>query len=347
MLNIYSITLFTCMSCSIESILRTETVIRHTNVPLTHLTRSQLEDKCRKLATLYHHARFSSNRRGKSLQRMHARVREFAKPTGTVGKLMSDWRWIESQGTLDDQATALVTYSQNLANATRHRLEVRSGVRKTLRGVRWGVITKKIFGSNKARGARSANRMMRATLGAGPQSRTVDRHVKEKTFLLDVENDETNIKAAAAFYKPLVEPLNLQPGQYIPFEIQADETGCNPEPVYCRRRRLILQLCGKVIKDGEGKHQCDFNCYPSVLTYDSVVEGVLHNVHATYITICLIRPLVYELPSMVIRARATCNSFDAAQVLEVQQKLGKLCVKHLAPIKMRQSGGKRILFVVL
>ena len=67
--------------------------------------------------------------------------------------------------------------------------------------------------------------------------------------------------------------------------------------------------------------------------------------HATYITICLIRPLVYELPAMVIRARATCNSFDASQVLEVLRNLGKLCVKHLVPIKMRQSGGKIIILL--
>ena len=63
---------------------------------------------------------------------------------------------------------------------------------------------------------------------------------------MDVKNDDPNILAAVTFYDPLVKRLNLLPGHYVPYKIQADETGCNPEPEYCRRRRLILQLCDKI-----------------------------------------------------------------------------------------------------
>ena len=38
-------------------------------------------------------------------------------------------------GNMDDQATALATYSQNMVNATRQRIEVHLGVRKSLTGV--------------------------------------------------------------------------------------------------------------------------------------------------------------------------------------------------------------------
>ena len=61
---------------------------------------------------------------------------EFAKPSGIVDKLILDLRWNEAQCTLDDQATELVIYSQNLTSTTHHRLLVESGSRKTLRGVR-------------------------------------------------------------------------------------------------------------------------------------------------------------------------------------------------------------------
>ena len=183
-----------------------------------------------------------------------------------------------------------------------------------MNGVRWGTITNKIWGANKVRGQRSVNRSFKDTFRSGPTPRTVDEHVKKKTFLLDVQDDEQNVIAAAAFYAPLIVNLGLLEGQYVPFESQADETGCNPDPEYCRRRRLILQLCGKVSKEGEPKHKCDFICYPSTLTYDSIVDGVMQNVHATYITIILITPLVHELPSMVVRFKAKARQMGPVTV---------------------------------
>ena len=315
---------------------RNETKSKYT--PLKHLSWDSLAEKYKQLRTQYTRMRLRETRRHRTTTQLRDRLQAIAEPTTTVGKLIKHWRWIEAQGSLDDQAQALATFSENLANATCHRIQIDQGTRKTMRGVRWGVITQKIFGANKARGARSSNRSLKATFRAGPDPRTVDIHVRKKTFLLDVEDDEQNVIAAKTFYAPLIATLGLSPGEYVPFETQADETGCNPDPQYCRRRRLILSLCGKLSKAGETKHVCNFNCYPGTRTYESVVDGVMSNVHATYITILVLRPLIYELPAMVIRARATCNSFDAAAVQSTLIKLRKYYEKHLTPIGMRETG---------
>ena len=308
------------------------------STPLRHLSWDALAKKYKELRTQFTRMRLRETRRHRTTSQLRDRLQAIGNPTTTVGKLIKHWRWIEAQGSLDDQAEALLTFSENLANATCHRLQIDQGIRKTMRGVRWGVITHKIFGANKARGSRSSNRTLTATFRAGPHPRTVDRHVRKKTFLLDVEDDEQNIIAAAAYYAPLIDTLGLKPGEYVPFETQADETGCNPDVQYCRRRRLILSLCGKISKAGEAKHVCNFNCYPGTHTYESIVDGVITNVHATYITILVLRPLLHELPSMVIRARATCNSFDAAAVQLTLSNVRKHYAKHLTPIRMRETG---------
>jgi hypothetical protein len=310
----------------------------HDKSNLRFMDKDMLLRKYRELRHAFTRLRIRDSRRLAARNQLREQLKKIEKPSTTVDKLIGVWRWIDAQGGLDEHASALVSFSENLAKATRMRLEVANGTRKTMRGMRWGMITKKIFGANKVRGQRSANRSMKATFKAGITPRTVDKHVKSKIFLLDVEDDEQNVIAAAALYKPLIARLGFPEGHYVPFESQADETGCNPDPEYCRRRRLILQLCGALCKAGEGKHTCDFNCYPCTRTYESIVNGVMRNVHGTYITIVLIRPLIYELPPMVVRARATCNSFDAASVLRVLTSLRKFYAKHLTPIGMRESG---------
>ena len=134
--------------------------------------------------------RLRETRRHRATTQLRDRLNAIAKPTTTVGKLIKHWRWIEAQGNLDDQAQALATFSENLANATCHRIQIDQGTRKTMRGVRWGVITQKIFGANKARGARSSNRSLKATFRAGPDPKTVfnKRSARQSVFAKTVFN---------------------------------------------------------------------------------------------------------------------------------------------------------------
>ena len=144
---------------------------------------------------------------------------------------------------------------------------------------------------------------------------------------------------------PLVAELHLPSGEWLPCILEQDETPNRPEISYSESRDALLGCCGWVGDEYIGCHsECSSSMMvvlgDSELTQKKVDDLCDRGVRASYIRLCVLKPLSKQLPRLIVSLVPSDNRFRTMHVQMDWVKMDELFDKYLKPLQLcRMSHG--------